>query len=43
MKTNSNFSDQAVAEKVYINPADDDLYVTSDAALEAPVEYIVIS
>lgn len=45
MKNHSNHADLASAAKVYINtnPEDEDLYFTSDAALEAPVEYIVIS
>lgn len=45
MKTTSNSSDLAHVERVYINtnPEDEDLYFTSDAALEAQVEYIVIS
>ncbi|MGB7786066.1 MAG: hypothetical protein WBL27_08205 [Salinimicrobium sp.] len=45
MKDDTNYPDQTSMGKVYINtnPDDIDLYFTSDAALEAPVEYIVIS
>ncbi|MGB7842728.1 MAG: hypothetical protein WBL21_08060 [Salinimicrobium sp.] len=45
MKFETNNSGQGTEDKVYINtnPEDIDLYYTSEAALEAPVEYIVVS
>ena len=45
MNFKANYSGQNTEDKVYINtnPEDIDLYFTSDAALEAPVEYIVVT
>ena len=45
MKNTFNHAEQPAEAKVYINTnlEDEDLYLTSDAALEAPVQYIVVS